>query len=233
MTKGCVYLIPVSIDNDSEFNKTYIAPYITTRINNLDYFVVENVRTARRFIKKINPNFDINNTKFVELNKRTNKVTVEKIINTVKFGTSIGLMSESGCPGIADPGSEICSLAHKNNIKVKPLIGPCSIILALMASGLGGQNFSFHGYLPIEKTERIKKIKKLCKINYTHIFIETPYRNNQLLEDLIKYIEPKTKKLTIASNVTSSGEIIITKRIEDFKKINLDLNKKPTIFIFE
>tara|TARA_B100001287_G_scaffold49581_1_gene38618 strand:+ start:3178 stop:3879 length:702 start_codon:yes stop_codon:yes gene_type:complete len=233
VTKGCVYLIPVLIDDDSEFNKTYIAPYITARINNLDYFVVENVRTARRFIKKINPNFDINNTKFVELNKRTNKITVEKIINTVKFGTSIGLMSESGCPGIADPGSEICSLAHKNNIKVKPLIGPCSIILALMASGLGGQNFSFHGYLPIEKTERIKKIKKLCKINYTHIFIETPYRNNQLLEDLIKYIEPKSKKLTIASNVTSSGEIIITKRIEDFKKLNLDLNKKPTIFIFE
>ena len=233
MNKGSLFLIPVPMHNEEEFNKELIAPIISDTINTLNFFVVENIRTSRRFIKKINPSFDINNTTFEVLNKRTKTKTIQNIINVLKSGHSIGLMSEAGCPGIADPGSEICKLAHQNDIIVKPLIGPSSIILALMASGLNGQSFSFHGYLPINKEERIKKIKLLNKKEGAHIFIETPYRNNQLLSDLIKNIQPPSKKITLAICLTGKDEKIITKTVNEIKKLDLDLNKKPTIFIFE
>ncbi len=233
MAKGSIFLIPVPIHSEDEFDKQLIPPIVVNTINKLNYFVVENIRTSRRFIKKINPSFDIDNTNFEVLNKRTEAKTIENIVKKLNLGQSIGLMSEAGCPGIADPGSEICKLAHQNNIMVKPLIGPSSIILALMASGLNGQSFSFHGYLPINKEERIKKIKILNKKKGAHIFIETPYRNNQLLNDLIKNIQPLTKNITIATNLTGKDEKIITKTVEEIKKLNLDLNKKPTIFIFE
>ncbi len=233
MAKGSIFLIPVPIHSEDEFDKQLIPPIVVNTINKLNYFVVENIRTSRRFIKKINPSFDIDNTNFEVLNKRTEAKTIENIVKKLNLGQSIGLMSEAGCPGIADPGSEICKLAHQNNITVKPLIGPSSIILALMASGLNGQSFSFHGYLPINKEERIKKIKILNKKKGAHIFIETPYRNNQLLNDLIQNIQPLTKNITIATNLTGEDEKIITKTVEEIKKLNLDLNKKPTIFIFE
>jgi 16S rRNA (cytidine1402-2'-O)-methyltransferase len=233
MSKGNIFLIPVPIHNEDEFDNDLIPPIIIKTINILNYFVVENIRTSRRFIKKVSPSFDIDNCQFEILNKRTEKYTIDKIINDVINGVSIGLMSEAGCPGIADPGNEICKLAHENNINVKPLIGPSSIILALMASGLNGQNFSFHGYLPINKEERIKKIKLLNRIKGSHIFIETPYRNNQLLEDLINHINPSSKKLTLAINLSGKEEKIITKTINQMKNITLDLRKQPTIFIFE
>tara|TARA_B100001057_G_scaffold475472_1_gene542268 strand:+ start:447 stop:875 length:429 start_codon:yes stop_codon:yes gene_type:complete len=142
-------------------------------------------------------------------------------------------MSEAGCPGIADPGQELCNLAHKNNIKIKPLIGPSSIIMALMSSGLNGQKFTFHGYLPIQKKERINKIKQISKTDGSNIFIETPYRNNQLLKDLINNIKPTNKKLTIAINLTGGNEKIITKSIEQWKEFEINIKKQPTIFIFE
>tara|TARA_Y100000385_G_C13005267_1_gene599121 strand:- start:543 stop:1244 length:702 start_codon:yes stop_codon:yes gene_type:complete len=233
VSKGSLFLIPVPIHKEDEFNNELVAPIIADTINKLNYFVVENIRTSRRFIKKLNPSFDIDNTTFEVLNKRTEIKTIENFIKTLKSGQSIGLMSEAGCPGIADPGSEICKLAHQNNIIVKPLVGPSSIILALMASGLNGQSFSFHGYLPISKEERIKKIKILNKKKGAHIFIETPYRNNQLLNDLIKNIQPPTKKITIATNLTGKDEKIITKTVNEIKGLELDLNKNPTIFIFE
>jgi len=231
--KGTIFLIPLPINSDEEFDKQLTPPIILSTVNKLNYFVVENIRTARRFIKKINPSFDINNSVFEVLNKRTEPKTIVNIIKTLKSGQSIGLMSEAGCPGIADPGSEICKLAHQNDIVIKPLIGPSSIILALMASGLNGQIFSFHGYLPINKEDRIQKIKILNKKKGAHIFIETPYRNNQLLNDLLKNIKPLTKKITIATNLTAKNEKIITKTVNEIKKLDLDLNKKPTIFIFE
>ncbi len=233
MGKGTIFLIPLPINSDEEFDKQLTPPIILSTVNKLNYFVVENIRTARRFIKKINPSFDINNSVFEVLNKRTEPKTIVNIIKTLKSGQSIGLMSEAGCPGIADPGSEICKLAHQNDIVIKPLIGPSSIILALMASGLNGQIFSFHGYLPINKEDRIQKIKILNKKKGAHIFIETPYRNNQLLNDLLKNIKPLTKKITIATNLTAKNEKIITKTVNEIKKLDLDLNKKPTIFIFE
>ena len=142
-------------------------------------------------------------------------------------------MSESGCPGIADPGQEICELAHKNQIVIKPLIGPTSIISALMASGLNGQEFKFHGYLPIEQNERIKKIKIIQETSGAHIFIETPYRNQKVFEDLIKHLKPQKRKISIAIDLTGKGEKIITKSVYEFSNSKIILEKKPTIFIFE
>lgn len=233
MKKGIVYLIPVPIHNEDEYDPLLTPPIILNTINNLNYFAVENLRTARRYIKKINPSFDIDNCKFEIIDKRQERNTIDNIINNVKLGESVGVMSESGCPGIADPGQKICDLAHQNDITIKPLIGPSSIILALMASGLNGQNFSFHGYLPINKEERIKKIKDLNKKKGAHIFIETPYRNNQLINDLIHNISPKTKKISIAINISGENEKIITKTVEQMKSKKIELKKQPTIFLFE
>ena len=142
-------------------------------------------------------------------------------------------MSESGCPGIADPGQEICELAHKHQIAIKPLIGPSSILLALMASGLNGQEFKFHGYLPIEQKERIKEINIIQKKSGAHIFIETPYRNQKVLEDLIKQLKPQSKKISIAIDITGKSEKIVTKNVYELSNSKIILEKKPTIFIFE
>ncbi len=233
MGEGLIHLIPLPIHKEDEFNMDLISPIIKETINNLNYFVVENIRTSRRFIKKINPSFNIDSTKFVILDKRSDKKIINRIIDDLKTGVSVGVMSEAGCPGIADPGQELCNLAHIHNIKIKPLIGPSSIIMALMSSGLNGQKFTFHGYLPIQKKERINKIKQISKINGSHIFIETPYRNDQLLNDLINNIKPTNKKLTIAIDITGENEKIITKSIDQWKEFEINIKKQPTIFIFE
>jgi len=150
----------------------------------------------------------------------------------LKEGDNIGVMSECGCPGIADPGQEICKLAHLNNIRIIPLIGPSSILMALMASGLNGQQFTFHGYLPIKENEIVKKLNRLTKIPGSHIFIETPYRNAKLLQILIERL-PKNKKLCVAIDVNGKNEKIITKEIHEMKDVELNIKKQPTIFIFE
>ena len=171
MNKGILYLIPVPIHSEEDFNIKLIPPYIIEIINDLKFFAVENIRYSRRFIKKINPNFDIDNTNFFTVDKRGGKEIVRDLIDYLLEGNNVGIMSESGCPGIADPGQEICELAHKHQIAIKPLIGPSSIILALMASGLNGQEFKFHGYLPIEQKERIKEIniiQKKCLLHNKH-----------------------------------------------------------------
>ena len=233
MSKGILYLIPVPIHSEEDFNIKFIPPNIIELINNLKLFAVENIRTSRRFIKKLNPNFDIDNTNFFIVDKRTGKEIIREIVDNLLDGNDVGIMSESGCPGIADPGQEICELAHKHQIAIKPLIGPNSIILALMASGLNGQEFKFHGYLPIEQKDRIKEINIIQKKTGAHIFIETPYRNQKVLEDLIKQIKPQNRKISIAVDLTGKSEKIITKSVYELSNSKIILEKKPTIFIFE
>ena len=233
MSKGILYLIPVPIHSEDDFDIKLIPPYIIEIINSIKFFAVENIRTSRRFIKKLNPKFDIDNTNFFIVDKRADKEIIKEIINHILDGSNVGVMSESGCPGIADPGQEICELAHKNQIVIKPLIGPTSIISALMASGLNGQEFKFHGYLPIEQNERIKKIKIIQESPGAHIFIETPYRNQKVFEDLIKHLKPQKRKISIAIDLTGKKEKIITKSVYEFSNSKIILEKKPTIFIFE
>lgn len=233
MKKGEIFLIPTPIHDKDEFKKELIPPIVFKQINELNFFAVENIRTARRFIKKINPEFDIDNSHFELLDKRTNNSTLEKIISQINKGKSVGVMSEAGCPGIADPGQKLCEMGHKNNIRIKPLIGPSSIILALMASGLNGQKFTFHGYIPIDQGERIKKIKELCKIPGSHIFIETPYRNEKLFQELIKHLKPNSKKLCVAVDICGINEKIVTKTVKEMKDVQINMKKQPSIFIFE
>ena len=232
MSKGILYLIPVPVHSEEDFNLKLIPPYIIGIINNLKFFAVENIRTSRRFIKKLNPNFDIDNTNFFIVDKRAGKEIIRAVVDHLLDGNDVGIMSESGCPGIADPGQEICELAHKHQVAIKPLIGPTSIILALMASGLNGQEFKFHGYLPIEQKDRIKKINVIQKTSGAHIFIETPYRNQKVLEDLIKQLKPQNRKISIAIDLTGRCEKIITKSVYELSNSQIILEKKPTIFIF-
>ena len=233
MNKGKLYLVPVPIHGEDEFNSKFLPPYLIEIINQLSVFAVENIRTSRRFLRKVNPEFNIDDTNFEIIDKRANDATYSNIINYLINGYDVGVMSESGCPGIADPGQKLCRLAHEKNIVIKPLIGPSSILLALMASGLNGQKFMFHGYLPIEKERRIKEIKKLQKNSGAHIFIETPYRNQKVLYDIIQNIKPDVRKLCIASDLTGTNEKVITKKIAELKKEKLILEKFPTIFIIE
>ena len=169
--KGKLYLIPVPIHGEEDFNIEYTPPYLIKIVNKIKIFAVENIRTSRRFLRKLNPKYDIDHTVFELINKKSNSNDFIKILEYLLNGNNVGLMSESGCPGIADPGQKICDIAHQNKISIKPLIGPSSILLALMASGLNGQKFQFHGYLPINNSERINALKKL-KPYQTHILIK-------------------------------------------------------------
>ena len=232
VNKGNIYLIPLPITALDEFKSDSYPLQNAQIINQLNYFAVENIRTARRFLKKINRNIDIDQLHFIELNKKTTDEELSIIIKILKEGDDIGVMSESGCPGIADPGQEICKRAHQDNIRVIPLIGPSSILMALMASGLNGQQFTFHGYLPIKENEITQKLNKLTKIPGAHIFIETPYRNAKLLQILVEKL-PKNKRLCVAVDVNGKNEKIITKEVHEMKDVELYIKKQPTIFIFE
>ena len=203
-------------------------------LSETQYFIVENIRTARRFLKQINPEVDIDALTFFELNKFTRPDDLPRFIEPAEQGFNIGIISEAGCPGIADPGADIVKIAHIKNIQVVPLVGPSSVLLALMASGLNGQNFAFNGYLPIKPHERAKAIsaleKKVKTENQTQIFIETPYRNQQLVADLLKTCQLSTR-LCIATNLTGKDEFILTKSIGEWKNAVPDLNKQPAIFL--
>jgi 16S rRNA (cytidine1402-2'-O)-methyltransferase len=229
--KGKLYLIPTTI-GDTPANKV-IPEYNRSIINQIRYFIVENERTGRRALIKMGIETVIDGLKFFVLNKYTRKEDIPDFFKIAET-SDIGLLSEAGVPAVADPGSEIVSLAHQRNIQVVPLIGPSSILLALMASGLNGQNFAFVGYLPVHKAERINRIRQIEQRskteNQTQIFIETPYRNNQLLEDIIQACTPATQ-LCIASDITTNNEFIKTCSITDWRKKKPDLNKRPTIFI--
>lgn len=203
-------------------------------IKSVKYFIVENIRTTRRFLKKVDRDIDIDSLSFVELNKHTTPESISTYLEPLEKGNSIGVISEAGCPAIADPGADVVSIAQRKGLKVIPLIGPSSILLSLMASGFNGQSFAFHGYLPIEKVDRVKKIKALEQLVYsehqTQIFIETPYRNNKMIEDLISVCRPQTK-LCVAANITCDDEFIRTMSLKDWKKSIPELSKIPCIFL--
>jgi 16S rRNA (cytidine1402-2'-O)-methyltransferase len=198
------------------------------------YFIVENIRTARRFLKQVNREINIDGLVFCELNKHTSEQDLPGFLKPLEQGENVAVISEAGCPGIADPGAEVVRLAHRKGYKVIPLVGPSSIVLALMASGLNGQNFAFNGYLPVKTNERIRTISNLEKqvksTQQTQIFIETPYRNNQLVNDIIKTCSSSTL-LCIAANLTGENEFITTKTISQWKSKVPDLHKQPAIFL--
>lgn len=207
---------------------------IKRSIELIHHYIVENDKTARKSIKLVVPEKKQSELKLFVLNKHTETKEHLDFIKPLLAGENMGLMSEAGCPGVADPGAVIVKLAHDRGIQVIPLVGPSSILLAMMASGMNGQSFTFHGYLPIEKDEKKASFKTLERVsfekNQSQIFIETPYRNNKLLEDLIQVLHPETL-LCIATDITLPTEYIRTKKIAAWKKESIDLHKRPTIFI--
>lgn len=231
--QGVLYMIPCPIGERQPYD---VVPLCNRDvIQSLDYFIVENLRSARRFLSRAEVGRPIDSLTFAELNEHTQAADIEQMIIPILKGRSAGVISEAGVPGVADPGAEIVALCHKKGIRVIPLVGPSSIILALMASGLNGQSFAFNGYLPIKPPERIKAIrhyeKRAQSENQAQAFIEAPYRNNKLIEDLLNSCASQTR-LTIAANILDPGEYIRTATIAEWKKISRpDLNKRPAIFI--
>jgi len=230
--QGKLYLIPTGLGSGEPGKLTPV--FNLDIINLLKVFVVENIKTTRRYLKKINPSFDIDQATFIEIGKNSEENNAQLFLRYISENMDVGLLSEAGLPCVADPGSEVVELAHMNNIEVIPLSGPSSIMLALMGSGLNGQNFVFHGYLPVKKNEREKMLVELEKTillsGQTQIFIETPYRNNQLLESVFSVCSGKIK-LCIACNLTLNDGFVITRNISSWKRIKPDLNKKPAVFL--
>jgi len=229
---GKLYLIPTTL---GEIEPLEVLPLSVRQvIEKTTYFIVENEKSARRFIKKITPRKSQSSLKIFKLDKFTTEIETQHYLDACIAGENVGLLSEAGVPAVADPGAIIVKLAHKKNIRVVPLVGPSSIIMALMSSGMNGQNFAFNGYLPIEKSERKKKIKQLEKLsfekNQSQIFIETPYRNEKMLADLLQSLSGDTD-LCIAADITLSTEYIKTQPVKDWKNTKADLHKKPAIFI--
>ena len=231
---GKLYLIPTRLGEDIAVEVLPIS--VKKVIERVDHFIVENEKSARRFIKKINPRKVQSKLNIHTINKYTDIMELPSFLQPCIEGIPVGLLSEAGCPGIADPGAEVVRLAHEKGIPVVPLVGPSSILLAMMSSGMNGQSFTFHGYLPIERSERKASLKKLerqsLEYHQAQIFIETPYRNNKMIEDLTATLHPQTR-LCIACDITLTTEYIKTKRIEQWKKEQLDLHKRPTIFIVQ
>jgi 16S rRNA (cytidine1402-2'-O)-methyltransferase len=231
--KGTLYLIPSTLGEDSPLN--VLPPVIAQTIAKLKNFIVEDVRTSRRFLKKINREIVIDDLLFQVLNEHTPEQEIPGLLAPLDQGNDVGLLSEAGIPCVADPGAILVSFAHANGIKVIPLPGPSSVFLALMASGFNGQNFTFHGYLPVDKKERIQRIKEIETLvyqkNQTQVFIETPYRNNQLLEALRMACKPETM-VCIAIDLTLPGEKIIRTTVKRLNMDNMpDLNKNPAVFL--
>ena len=231
-TRGKLYLIPTTL---GDCNPADVLPETIKRtIEFIDDYIVENEKTARKSIKSTNPTKVQANLRLSILNKHTQISEHSKMLQPCLEGKNVGLLSEAGCPGVADPGAVIAKLAHEKGIQVVPLVGPSSILLALMASGMNGQSFTFNGYLPIEKSEKKATLKVLEKVsgdkNQSQIFIETPYRNNKMLEDILQSLQPTTH-LCIATDITLPTEYIKTMRVADWKKTTVDLHNRPTIFI--
>ena len=233
MLKGKLYMIPTTL---GECDVDKILPlYVKEHLHNLDEFIVENSKTARAFLKKMNIPTPQNELKIHVLNKHTPIEEIYGFLNACRNGTNIGLISEAGCPGVADPGAEITNMAHKEDIQIVPLVGPSSILLALMASGMNGQSFAFHGYLPIETTDRKKKLQNLERnsrnYNQTQLFIETPYRNDKLVDAIYQNLKGNTK-LCIACDLSLNSEYIKTKTVHEWKKApKTNLKKRPCIFL--
>lgn len=231
MNKGSVFLVPtyLSESNDS----TFLAPMVLDVLKNTTYFLVENVRTARRFISGLRLGIDISTIQFEILDKKSSAGEVSRLMEPVKKGKDIGVISEAGLPGLADPGHLAIAHAHSNNIRVIPLPGASSIQTAVTASGFNGQQFTFHGYLPIQKPERMKAIKNLEvsmeKTGYTQVFMETPFRNMSLFADLIQNLK-QNSQLHISSDLFGEKELVRTLPISFWKNQKIDLHKIPTVF---
>lgn len=232
MKNPALYLIPVTL-SDTPVERV-IPSFNTTVVSGLKYFIVENVRSARRFLRKCNPDIDIDSLTFYELNKHTDPNQIAGYLQPMKLGESMGVISEAGCPAVADPGADVVAIAQQQGYKVVPLVGPSSILMAIMASGFNGQSFAFHGYLPIDADERVKRLKQLEARAYnedqTQFFIETPYRNLKLAEDILQHCKPQTL-LCIAMNISCEDESIVTKTVKAWKGKLPDMHKKPTVFL--
>lgn len=234
MTKGKLYLIPTPLGDNAIHT---IPPYVIEKMHQLDYFIAERAKTARAFIKTTQPVKPFSDLTFFELNKRTTRDELRHFLQPAENGNDMGLLSEAGCPGVADPGAEIVKMAHQKGIEVVPFVGPSSILMALMASGMNGQSFSFQGYLSVKKPDLAKDLKRLeqtsRKCRQTQIFIETPYRNMGMLGEAFKVLAPDTR-LCVAVDISLETEFILTKRIKEWRKYKLpNLHKRPAIFLIQ
>lgn len=229
---GKIFLIPTPIGETDVYD---VVPQRNREvIQGLDYFIVENLRSARRFLSKAGIGKPIDSLIFAELNEHTDAGEIENLLKPIMNGADAGIISEAGVPAVADPGADVVALAHKHNIEIVPLVGPSSIILAVMASGLNGQSFAFNGYLPVKQPERSKAIKffetRARKENQSQAFIEAPYRNLKLFEDILSACAGDTR-LTIAADILQPDQFIKTRKISEWKSQKPDLNKRPAIFI--
>jgi len=231
---GILYLIPTTLGDNEPLEVLPLS--VKKIIEATNHFIVENEKTARRFIKKITPKKVQPLLELHVLNKYTQDQELPAFLEAIYQGKNVGLLSEAGCPGVADPGSEIVKIAHEKGIRVVPLVGPSSILMAMMASGMNGQNFAFNGYLPIDKDERKRAIKQLEKraidLQQSQAFIETPYRNDKLLADLISTLSANTR-LCVACDITLATEYIRTLTINEWKKTSVNLHKRPTMFVID
>ena len=229
---AALYLIPVLLGDTSV--ERVLPAYNQEVVHGIRHFIVEDVRSARRFLKKVDKDFDIDGSQFYLLNKHTSPEEISGYLKPLEEGHSMGVISEAGCPAVADPGADVVALAQRKHLKVIPLVGPSSIILSVMGSGFNGQSFAFNGYLPIEAADRAKRLKLLEQRAYTEqqtqIFIETPYRNNRLVEDILATCRPQTR-LCIASNITCEEEYIVTRTLKEWRGNVPDLSKQPCIFL--
>ena len=230
--EAALYLIPVTLGNTSL--SQVLPAYNATVVCQIRHFVVENVRSARRFLRSIDRDFPIDDCVFFEMGKHADERLFSQYLQPLRDGLPVGVISEAGCPAVADPGSAVVGIAHRQGLRVIPLVGPSSMIMAVMSSGFNGQSFAFNGYLPVDSSSRVRRIKALesraWNENQTQLFIETPYRNNKLAEELIRTCRPSTK-LCIASNLTCADEFIRTRPVKEWAGKLPDLSKRPTIFL--
>lgn len=231
--ESALYLIPVTL-GETEISKV-LPDYNHDIIVNIKDFVVENIRSARRFLKKVEKSIDIDELTFYELNRHTDRKIIGQYLEALKNGKPMGIISEAGCPAIADPGADLVAIAQERGYKVVPLVGPSSILMSVMGSGFNGQSFAFNGYLPVEVPQRIKALKKLenkvWNEDQTQLFIETPYRNAKMIETILNNLKPNTK-VCIAAGITCQEEYIKTKTVAQWKKEKIpELGKIPAIFV--
>lgn len=232
MAKGKLWMIPTTLGGEQVDD--VIPSTVQQHIKHIRHFVVEDIKSARRYLRRVDREFPIDDSTFFELNKRTDSAQITRFLAAANTGSDIGMISEAGCPGVADPGAELVAAAHEAGIRVHPMVGPSSILLALMGSGFSGQTFSFHGYLPKDRKDRVRRLKDFeadaRRTGYTHIFMDTPFRNMNVLDDLLNELADTTR-LCIASNLTLPDESVWTMSVKDWREHAYDLNKKPALFL--
>lgn len=232
MIESALYLIPVPLSDGAVEN--VLPASNLALVGEIKHFVVENVRSARRFLKKCDRSINIDELTFYELNRHTDPNAIADYLQPLERGEAMGVISEAGCPAIADPGADVVAIAQRKGLKVRPLVGPSSILMGLMGSGFNGQSFAFLGYLPIDQGERARKFKEMERLirndNQTQIFIETPYRNNKLMAEMCKQL-PGNLALCVATDITGAGEKIVTKTVREWAHTKYDFDKVPTIFL--